>query len=102
MSYIPDYRKETDKLTPIDRAYVEGYRAAMEDADSFFDNLDMYDASESEAEVLSNSRDCFNDWMSMEETNTVLSVFESGSYDGLELIDGNKPIFKNTIGAKKE
>lgn len=92
MSYIPDYRQETDKLIATDQAYVEGYRAAMEDAMNIFENLDMYEVSEEDTKVLMDFRKHMEDWLGMEETATVLSLFESGPYDGLELKDANLPL----------
>ena len=38
--YIPDFRKETDKLNEVDKAYIGGYRHAIEDMLCFFDNID--------------------------------------------------------------
>ena len=40
MSYIPDYRNETDKLNAEDQLYIQGYRQAVSDMQNFFDSRD--------------------------------------------------------------
>lgn len=92
MSYIPDYRGEENEkhLKKADKMYLLGYRAAIEDAKSFFDNTDVYECTESEDKVLQDARGCFDDWMEREETEQVLALFESGDYENLDLKDHNK------------
>lgn len=101
MSYIPDYRKEVDKMNPTDRQFVAGYRSAMNDAMNFFDNIDIYEVSDLKKKLVNESKAIFKDWMEMEETVAVLSIFESGDYDDIELKDANKPIFITKKGKKK-
>lgn len=101
MTYIPDFRKETNKLNEKDKEFIAGYRCAIEDAKTFFDNTDVYEASEAEEKVLQEAKGCFEDWMEMEETEVVLSLFESGDYEDLDLVDGNEPLYTNTKGSKK-
>lgn len=96
MSYIPDYRHETDKLNDVDKAFINGYREAMEDAIAFFSNLDVYDATEEEENALSKAEVYMKDWMEMSETEIVCSLIENADYlpDDIELTDANCPIYK--------
>ena len=102
MSYIPDYRKETDRLSDEDKAFIAGYRAAMQDAASFFDNTEVYEATKEEAKVLCEAKECFEDWTDMQEIQTVCSLFDNADYlpEDLELTDANEPLYKNTKGGK--
>ena len=72
-----------------------GYRAAIEDAKAFFYNTDIYEATPEEAAVLESedARECFADWMRMQETETVCSIFEQDEYIDVELTDGNPPLY---------
>lgn len=90
MSYIPDYRKETDKLNDVDRAYIGGYRSAIDDMLCFFDNLDDFDLS-IEKEITARLRERLEEWMQVEETEVVCSLFDNADYlpDDIELVDAN-------------
>lgn len=102
MSYIPDYRKETDKLNEVDKAYIEGYRRAMADASNFFNNAAMFDVGSLEGELLSSIKNYLEGWMQIEEITAVCVLFDHADYlpDDIELIDANRPLYQNTKGAK--
>lgn len=91
--YIPDYRKETDKLNEKDRAYINGYRAAMEEVDTFFGNLDVYDLDDEKMTTPEEVKEAMRDWLRMGEKEVVLSLFERAEYlpDDIELVDAAKP-----------
>lgn len=94
MSYIPDYRKETDKLNEVDKAYIGGYRTAMDDMECFFDNLDLDDALSIEKEIVEKVQKLLAEWMEGEEIMTVCSLFDEADYlpEDIELVDANKSI----------
>lgn len=99
MTYIPDFRNEVDKLEGNDRAYVEGFRYAMEQVKGFFDNLDLYNIEmysemcECSKASLEQTKESITDWMEREEINLVCSIFEDSKYDGIELKDGAEPLY---------
>ena len=99
MSYIPDYRKETDKLSEKDQAYIQGYRNAIEDVLRFLDDAEEIDADE---EVLAAVRDQVEINMELEEIEVVCALFDHADYlpDDIELVDANQPAFINTKGAR--
>ncbi len=78
--YIPDYRKETDKLSEKDRAFVEGFRAAIAAVGTFFDNLDVYDLDDGLARKPEEIREAVLDWLGMGEKETVLALFDNADY----------------------
>ena len=88
MSYIPDYRKETDKLNEVDREYIRGYRQAMEDMQTFFDNRD--DDYSVESEVVESVKEELVEWMECSEKELICAIFDGADYlpDDIELIDG--------------
>ena len=94
MTYIPDYRKETDKLNKVDKAYIGGYRNAIDDVMCFFDNLDDDDALSVEKEVTEKVKTRLKEWMQIEEIETVCSLFDNADYlpEDIELADANKSI----------
>ena len=91
MSYIPDYRKETDKLNEVDKAYIDGYRAAIGDVLSFFDNIYDEVALSIEKEIISNVLARLGEWMQTSEKEAVCSLFDNADYlpDDIELEDAN-------------
>lgn len=100
MSYIPDYRNEIDKLDDIDRSFMLGYRAAIEDGAAFFDNLDIY-YEPADDDSGQEEKANFEDWMDMQETEMMCAVVESADYlDGEELVDANMP-FKGQEGEER-
>ena len=94
MTYIPDYRKETDKLNEVDKAYIGGYRNAIDDVMCFFDNLDDDDALSVEKEVTEKVKARLKEWMEIEEIETVCSLFDNADYlpEDIELADANESI----------
>ena len=88
MSYIPDYRKETDKLNKEDQLYIQGYRQAVSDMQNFFDSRDedytMVD------EVVENVKSELAEYMVGSEIELVCAIFDEADYlpDDIELIDG--------------
>ena len=94
MTYIPDYRKETDKLNEVDKAYIGGYRNAIDDVMCFFDNLDDDDALSVEKEVTEKVKAHLKEWMEVEEIETVCSLFDNADYlpEDIELADANESI----------
>ena len=103
MSYIPDYRGKDNEqhLTPIDRAYLAGYRHALDNAFEFFSNADDFDG-EIDVEKVAEAINAFERYMDANETEMVCSMFDHADYIGedVELIDHNKPLYTNTKGAK--
>lgn len=95
MSYIPDYRKETDKLNEVDKAYIGGYRHAIEDVQSFFDNIDDDNLSIVK-EIIERVKANLEDWIEGEETMLVCSLFDNADYlpDDIDLKDANEPMFE--------
>ena len=96
MSYIPDYRKETDKLNEADKAIINAYRAAVDDMMCFFDNLDDEEALSIEKEVTEKVKARLKEWMDGEEMMIVCSLFDNADYlpDDIELKDANEGLFK--------
>ena len=90
MSYIPDYRHETDKLNEVDRAGVAGFRIAVESALALFDNLDD-DALSIEKEIAAKFKAQMEMWLEFEEIEFVCSLFDNADYlpDDIEIKDGN-------------
>ena len=99
MSYIPDYRKETDNLNEKDQAYIQGYRNAIEDVLRFLDTAEEIDADEDAVLAV---RDQVEINMEYEEIEVVCSLFDHADYlpDDICLVDANKPMFSNTKGAR--
>lgn len=91
MSYIPDYRNETDKLNETDKAYINGYRSAVNDVLCFFDNLPS-DMLSIEEEIAERIKERIEGWMEIEEIEVVCSLFDNADYlpDDIELNDANK------------
>ena len=90
MSYIPDYRHETDKLNEVDRAGVTGFKIAVQSALALFDNLDD-DALSIEKEIAAKLKEQLEAWLEVEEIEFVCSLFDHADYlpDDIELKDGN-------------
>lgn len=95
MSYIPDYRKETDKLNEVDKAGIGGYRLAVEDMMCFFDNIDDDEMLSIEKEVVEKVKARLKEWMEGEETMFVCSLFDNADYlpEDIELEDANESLF---------
>ena len=91
MSYMPDYRKETDKLNEVDKAYIGGYRNAIEDVLCFFDNIDDEEDLSIVKEVTAKVKERLEEWMECEETMLVCSLFDNADYlpDDIDLVDAN-------------
>ena len=92
MSYIPDYRKETDKLNEVDEAIVRGYRIAVADVMCFFDNLNDEEELSVAKEIAERLKVHLKEWMQCEEIELVCSLFDHADYlpDDIELEDANK------------
>lgn len=88
MSYIPDFRGEENEklLNETDKAFLTGYRAAIEDAKGVFANLEVYEVTEDEKKVLDEFSGCFNDWCEMEEIETVCGIFDGADYLGEDYV----------------
>ena len=91
MSYFPDYRKETDKLNEVDRAYIGGYRHAISDVISFFDNIYDEEQLSIEKEIISKVMAELGRWIEASEIEAVCSLFDNADYlpDDIELVDAN-------------
>jgi hypothetical protein len=91
MSYFPDYRKETDKLNEVDKAYIGGYRHAIEDVMCAFDNLDDEDALSIEKEIIEKLKATIEKYMECDEIELVCALFNEADYlpDDIELVDAN-------------
>lgn len=91
MSYIPDFRKETDKLNDVDRAFINGYRKAIEDVKDFFssDGDELYTF---EKEVIDRVTANLEEWIEVSEVETVCALFDEADYlpDDIELVDTNR------------
>lgn len=85
--YIPDYRKETDKLNEKDRAFIEGYRAAVAEVKTFFENLDVYDLDDGLARAPEEVKEAMLDWLGMGEKETLLALFDGDEYLDTQLTD---------------
>ena len=94
MSYFPDYRKETDKLNDVDKAFIDGYRKAVEGMKSFFENIDEDDLYTFEKEVIALCYKELDEWMQADENETVCALFNEADYlpEDIELVDANKCI----------
>lgn len=97
MSYFPDYRKETDKLNEVDKAFITGFRVAVENMKCFFDNLDDDEMLSIEKEVTERVKDNLEGWMESEEIEAVCSLFDHAEYlpDDIDLEDANNPVREN-------
>lgn len=91
MSYIPDYRKETDKLNEKDTAFITGFRIAVESMTKFFNDLDNEQRLSVEKEVAEKVKGGLLHWMEVEEIEIVCSLFDNEDYlsDDIELVDDN-------------
>ena len=91
MSYFPDYRKETDKLNEVDRAYIGGYRHAIEDMKTVLDNLDDEDTLSIEKEIIEKLKATIEKYMECDEIELVCALFNEADYlpDDIELVDAN-------------
>ena len=88
--YLPDYRKETDKLNEVDKAAITGFRIAVESAMCLFDDIaDDEDALSIEKEIAEKIKARFEEWMEFEEIEFVCSLFDNADYlpDDIELVD---------------
>lgn len=94
MTYFPDYRKETDKLNEVDKAFINGYRKAIEDVKCYFDNIDKDDLYTFEKEVIEVIEAELEGWIEGSEVETVCALFSEADYlpDDIELVDANKSI----------
>lgn len=94
MSYFPDYRKETDKLNDVDKAFIDGYRKAVAGMKSFFENIDEDDLYTFEKEVIEGLYGQLDEWMQADENETVCALFNEADYlpEDIELVDANKCI----------
>jgi hypothetical protein len=94
MSYFPDYRKETDKLNEVDKAFIDGYRKAVEGIKSFFENIDDDNLYSFEKEVIALVEKELDEWMQADENETVCALFNEADYlsEDIELVDANKCI----------
>ena len=94
MSYIPDYRHETDKLNEVDKAAVTGFRFAVECALCLFDNLDDENPLSIEKEIYERVKARLVEWLECEETEFVCSLFDGADYlpDDVELVDANEAL----------
>ena len=92
MSYIPDFRKETDKLNEVDRAYIGGYRSAMDEVVCFFDNINDYEELSIVKEIAEKVKDSLVEWLQHSEIETVCSLFDNADYlpEDTELVDANQ------------
>ena len=92
MSYFPDYRKETDKLNDVDKAYIGGYRHAIEDMLCLFDNLDDDEALSIEKEITAKIKANLEGWMEGEEIMLVCALFDNADYlpEDIDLKDANQ------------
>jgi hypothetical protein len=89
--YFPDYRKETDKLNEVDNAFISGYRKAIADAMSFFDNIDDEEALSIEKEVTEKAKRNLDEWMQVSEIEVVCTLFDEADYlpEDTKLVDAN-------------
>lgn len=92
MSYFPDYRSQTDKLNKVDRAYIGGYRHAIEDMKCVIDSLDDEDTLSIDKEIIGKLKATIEKYMECEEVALVCYLFESDEYSNIELNDEH-PMF---------
>ena len=92
MSYIPDYRHETDKLNEEDQSIVQVFRATVECMMCFFDNLDDEEALSIEKEITEKVKTRLKEWMDIEEIELVCSLFDNADYlpEDVDLTDANR------------
>lgn len=97
MSYFPDYRKETDKLNEVDKAFITGFRVAVESMKCFFDNIDDDEKLSIEKEITARVKEELEGWMEVEEIEAVCSLFDHADYlsEDIELVDANNPVREN-------
>lgn len=112
MSYFPDWRDEKNykHLNATDRAFLQGYRAAYEDALCVFDNIgfsiDIGDNIKLEieegTEQMDAIKDTFDEYMDDFEVQATVAIFDGADYlpEDLELEDINPPLFTGTMGAR--
>lgn len=87
MTAIPncriDYHYNEDYLDKYGKIFVSGFDAAIEDGESFFDNIDFSELDEIHLHQLEEMHDflveSFNEWMEMSRNELITSMIESMS-----------------------
>ena len=92
MSYFPDYRHETDKLNEVDKAYVDGFRYAVELLDTALNNIDDENLLSVEKEVIAKLYRTLNTYLASEEIMMICHLFDKEEYEDTELND-QSPMF---------
>jgi hypothetical protein len=88
--YLPDYRKETDKLNEVDTAAIDGFRLAVKSAMCLFGEIaDDEDTLSIEKEIAAKIKARFEEWMEFGEIEFVCSLFDNADYlpDDIKLVD---------------
>lgn len=92
MSYFPDYRSQTDKLNAIDKAYITGFRLAVDMVKDALNNIDDDNLLSIEKEIIANLSRFLDDHLASEEKMLVCHLFDSDEYSEVELNDEH-PMF---------
>ena len=92
MSYIPDYRAQTDKLNAMDKAYITGFRLAVDMVKDALNNIDDDNLLSIEKEIIANLSRFLDDHLVSEEKMLVCHLFDSDEYSDIELNDEH-PMF---------
>lgn len=87
MSYFPDYRTQTDKLNAIDKAYITGFRLAVDMVKDALNNIDEDNLLSIEKEIIANLSRFLDDHLESEEKMLVCHLFDSDEYSDIELND---------------
>lgn len=87
MSYFPDYRTQTDKLNAIDKAYITGFRLAVDEVKDALNSIDDDDLIPIEKKIIANLSQFLGDHLVSEEKMLVCHLFDSDEYSDIELND---------------
>lgn len=92
MSYIPDYRSQTDKLNAMDKAYITGFRFAVDMVKNALNNVDDGNLLSIEKEIIAKLSRTLDGYLKSGEKMLVCHLFDSDEYSDIELNDEH-PMF---------
>ena len=101
MSYFPDYRSQTDKLNAIDKAYITGFRLAVDMVKDALNNVDDDNLLSIEKEIIAKLSRTLDGYLESEEKMLVCHLFDKEEYEDTDLND-QSPMFNTKRKANEE